>query len=96
MPVVTSIDVTSVGAVQLRGRGFVEGNNSKYNFPGGMVTDADISGSPTNVSSSSSDNDTVNLPLPLHGLGALTVTTLGGTSARSGNELLASRRGHAR
>src|SRR5262249_21940774 len=66
--------------LQLFGEGFVEGGGT-YNLPSATVTDTSISNSPVDVVSSGVDNGAVNIPEPQHGLGNVTVTTAGGTSA---------------
>src|SRR5262249_47609197 len=81
VPVVTAVDVTSASTTQLRGRGFVEGNNSLYAFASGTVTDTSVSTGPNVFSGVAFDNDAVNLTLPVAGPGTLTVTTAGGTAA---------------
>ena len=87
VPVVNSITVNSVSSdgtsanVTLHGLGFIEANNSQYNFGTTTVTDTDPSSGP-DVYSSSLANDTVNLTVPLSAgaFGPITVTTAGGTS----------------
>ena len=88
VPIVTSISVSSVASdgssanVQLRGYGFIEGNNSAYTFGSTTVVDTSPSSGP-DVYNTSVANDTVNLTVPLNAgtFGPIGVTTTGGTSA---------------
>ena len=82
VPVLQAAYATGANSVQLRGRGFVEGNNSTYTLPGLTLTDTSISSSPIDVGYFFAfDNDGVNLSsLGAYGAGSMTVTTAGGTS----------------
>ncbi|MEJ0018377.1 MAG: Ig-like domain-containing protein [Acetobacteraceae bacterium] len=79
VPVVTSYNVYSTGALQLWGSGLVEGG-SKYQFAGGSLNDTAVD-SGADVLSYNYDNNYVNMAEPVHGFGSVTVTTAGGTSA---------------
>src|SRR5260370_919276 len=80
VPTLTSYNVTG-GTLQLFGSGFEEGNNSSYNFAGAAITDVSTDTTVVNVFAQNSDNSGVNITEPVHGLGGVTVTTAGGTSA---------------
>ena len=79
VPTLTSYNVSG-STLQLFGSGLVEGNNASYQFAGATVTDTAPNSGP-DVGSFSFDNGVVNIPEPVHGLGGVTVTTAGGTSA---------------
>jgi hypothetical protein len=81
VPIVTSVRVTGIDAVQLKGKGFVKGNNSVYAFGGMSAIDVSSSTAGFSIGYSSQANDTANLALLISGTGNLTVTTAGGTSA---------------
>ena len=84
VPVLSSFDVSSTNTLRLFGLGLQEGGGATpitYNFSGGSVSDT-TSGSGPDVYSNGPDNSAVYLPSePVHGFGAVTVTTAGGTSA---------------
>ncbi len=76
-------DNSSAHAV-LRGKGFVEGNNSSYTFGGVTVNDPTTNGGPDVYPHFQYENDGVEVDLPTAAnnyFGAVTVTTTGGTSA---------------
>ena len=86
VPVVTSLDVVSTGSLQLRGKGFVEGNGSTYTFGSTTVTDNDNSSSPIDAGGFFLyDNDGVRLPLP---------TPTASATSRSPPPAEPARRGH--
>ena len=87
VPVVDSFNIYSTGAVQLRGRGFQEGNGTTYRFGGGQTVDANFNDGPDVFGGFLHDNDAVNLGLPVGGFGTYSVTTAGGTSAQTWNVL---------
>ncbi|SEF48157.1 Ig-like domain (group 3) [Nitrosospira multiformis ATCC 25196] len=81
VPKLTGFDVQS-GALYLYGSGFVEGASS-YGFAGATVADSRVNGG-VDVYYNTDQNGRAyldNSTLPRHGLGGLTVTTAGGTSA---------------
>jgi hypothetical protein len=91
VPTLTSYDVSGT-TLTLNGSGLEEGNNTLYQFAGTSVTDTASNTGP-DVSSFNFDNGRVNFSSsePVHGLGAVTVTTAGGTSAALNlNEIRAS------
>jgi hypothetical protein len=84
VPKLTGFDVQNA-ALSLFGSGFVEGA-SRYNFAGTTVTDSQINGSADVYYNPdfSFQNGRANFDtntLPRHGLGSVTITTAGGTSA---------------
>jgi hypothetical protein len=84
VPKLTGFDVQNA-ALSLFGSGFVEGA-SRYNFAGTTVTDSQVNGSADVYYNPdfSFQNGRANFDtntLPHHGLGNVTVTTAGGTSA---------------
>ena len=90
VPIINSVDLTSINgtsgavSVQLRGDGFVEGNDSQYAFGGEVLTDLSTSSNPIDVRFRfEHENDSVQLTVPTLGdfAGPITVTTAGGTSA---------------
>ncbi len=78
VPTINSFDINTTANVRLTGSGFVEGRDSQYNFAGGSRIDVDLSTTTVNVFSSGTG---VDVNLPTHGLGTLSVTTSAGTSA---------------
>jgi hypothetical protein len=84
VPTLSGYNVVGSTTLQLIGSALVEGNAS-YQFAGVTVTDTAPGGAGPDVFA---DNGRVNLVEPVHGLGSVTVTTAGGTSAAlSLNEL---------
>jgi hypothetical protein len=84
VPKLTGFDVQN-GGLYLYGSGFVEGA-SRYNFAGATVADTQINGSAdvyynANFSAENGRASFDTATLPRHGLGSVTVTTAGGTSA---------------
>ena len=71
-PLHATADVIGTSFVRLRGRGFLEGSNSRYEFDGGVVTDPSASTGPDVQGVFVHDNDAVNVPLPVAGAGTLT------------------------
>jgi hypothetical protein len=84
VPVLTSAAVDGTGTLRLFGLGLQEGgsvNSVAYNFAGGVVTDTSV-GVGVDVYNNNPDNSAAYLPAePVHGFGAVTTTTAGGTSA---------------
>ncbi|MGB8166337.1 MAG: Ig-like domain-containing protein, partial [Chthoniobacteraceae bacterium] len=89
VPFIEDVDFMSIASdgssagVRLKGKGFVEGNNSSYTFGGVTVTD-NAAGGPDVYAHYVHENDGVDLTLPTGGddyHGTVTVTTAGGTSA---------------
>ena len=83
VPVLSGVTVVGFDSVRLRGKGFVEGNDSVYKLGSGSVTDSAISNNPIDVYGGFvHDNDAVNVSnLPAGGSGVASVKTAGGTSA---------------
>ena len=85
VPVLTTFNVTG-GTLQLYGSGFVEGG-STYQFAGGSVVDTVVNDGPDvtyrydPALGQYIGNGLVDLAEPVHGLGTVSVTTAGGTSA---------------
>ena len=73
----TAIDVNGTNTTQVSGRGFVEANNTSYNFPAASILDTSPNTGPDVFSSGT----LINLSLPVAGAGNFTITTAGGTSA---------------
>jgi hypothetical protein len=81
VPILISATING-GTVQLKGGGFVRGNESSYNFPGDVLIDINDSSVYSVYSGFGQPDDAVNFPLPTTSVtGTLTVTTNGGTSA---------------
>jgi hypothetical protein len=86
VPVVSGYNVNGTNTLQLFGSGFQEGsasNTVSYNFAGATVSDTSSSSGAdvSNANGAGHDNNAVLLTEPVHGLGNVTVTTAGGTSA---------------
>ena len=84
VPVLTSWSLDLYGVTALKGFGLAEGATT-FTFPGGTATDTDATDSPSYYGSGI-DIDALGARLggtglPRHGVGAVTVTTAGGTSA---------------
>ena len=79
VPVVTGYDATG-DSLYLRGRGFLEGGSS-ISLAGATVVDTSTDTTTDIYYQATSDNTGLRLYEPRHGLGPLTVTTAGGTSA---------------
>src|SRR5260370_20587685 len=89
VPVLNAYTVEGRNVLQVLGRGLEEGNNTSYQLAGSTVVDTAVNGGPDvfqyydngNSSGLYTDNGGVNITEPVHGLGSVTVTTAGGTSA---------------
>ena len=79
VPVITGYDATG-NSLYLFGRGFLEGGSS-ISLAGATVVDTSTDTTTDIYHQSVSDNTGLRLYEPQHGLGPLTVTTAGGTSA---------------
>jgi large repetitive protein len=79
VPVLDSYNISG-GTLQLFGRGLMEGNNASYRFAGTTLTDTAANDGP-DVYGYYVENGTVNLDMPVHGLGTVIATTAGGSSA---------------
>src|SRR5260370_18705623 len=90
VPVLNAYTVEGRNVLQVLGRGLEEGNNTSYQLAGSTVVDTAVNGGPDvfqyydngNSSGLYTDNGGVNITEPVHGLGSVTVTTAGGTSAQ--------------
>ena len=86
VPLLTRVDSAGAG---LRGRGFVEGG-STYRFAGFTVSDTEVAQG-ADVYYDAFENGSASFDpatLPRHGLGSVTVSTAGGTSAALALKLL--------
>jgi hypothetical protein len=80
VPTLTGYNVSGT-TLQLFGSGLVEGNNTLYQFAGNSITDSSTNSTLDVFFQSGFDSTGVNIAEPVHGLGGVTVTTTGGTSA---------------
>jgi len=81
VPTISGLNPSTNGTIQIYGAGFTEGASS-VQFLAGAVKDADTSNTTFDVySATGADNSGIQVVEPGHGLGNVTVTTAGGTSA---------------